>query len=407
MSRRSFLCVMLAVKIGVSGLCSSCSNDEGDAPVFPHGTQVLNSLSTDENMRGIDKFLSLLDDFTDCEIVSDTLRYGALVDGVPVAAIIYADKEKDNVVHQKLIMNCGIEQQRNNVYTPFEHTTFLYRTYSYRVRTKAKYDTGECLLRTWVDGVPGEWHYENVRCEAPIYGKTVAILGASFANYTQGGGELNLPYGDGNYGFQDFLAERLGCSRLDNYAQPGHGWYAGKTWEFPWPFFAYNTYVQTELVRKYTLSQGMKYDVYILFAGLNDFKQNIPIGDYSLPETDETYCGSIKMSINNIRKHSPDAKIFMLSSFKSYSYEEYGDAACNPNTTVTNGIGELYFNYHWAFKNAAKTENIPYFDIYAAQSSNPDNFTTYYLPDCVHPNGTGYYDIGWRLLDFLYDNYTE
>ncbi|MBR7134862.1 MAG: hypothetical protein IKC85_04840 [Bacteroidaceae bacterium] len=41
--------------------------------------------------------MSLLDDFTDCEIVSDTLRYGALVDGVPVAAIIYTDKEKDNV----------------------------------------------------------------------------------------------------------------------------------------------------------------------------------------------------------------------------------------------------------------------------------------------------------------------
>lgn len=388
-------------------LASSClfvSCDDDDS-LFPKEAFILGEYLSDENSKGVEKFQAELDAHISLNETCDSVLYGALVDGVPVLAVLYLDVDNREKIVQRIILNSSIEQCRKDNNVIYGNTTYLLREYTYGLRIddmflgkamplEREYNTA---AQEWSD-----WHYaENSGYGSDNYGANIAILGASFAYNTRGGGMKNLPWSDGTYGLQDFIAEQFNSSYVDNYAQGGHGSYTGPSLEYPWAFFVYNTYVQTKMACEYMSNNNSKYDLFLLFGGINDYAQSVPLGNCMESENDNTYCGGVIKAINNIRNFAPDAKIYMISSFKCFNVENYGDAIYNSDSDVRNDVGHSFNDYFNAYKDIAEVYDIPFLDVYSIQNVNIENCNGYYLEDMVHPNGNGYYDVAWEIVKFL------
>lgn len=401
MKNRFFFCLLLLCII-----LFSCSQDEKTVVVEIEKPKInhIGDFETGTIGRGIDQLCWVLNTYigTDDEALGLYNRtFTATVDGEDVGVVSQLEDKDNGVWLQKITTKCSVDLLWNDT-TDVEPDHF-HRTYVRRLRFNTAADEVATMERRY-DGTNWEqWRFvDNPYYGTLNYGKSYAICGGSFAYNTRGYGEFNMPYDDGRYGLADFIALWYESQRVDNYAQPGNGWYLGHIHDGSnREAFKYPTLKQLEDARKHCDIKGITYDVFILFGGVNDYLAHVPLGKYTDDETADTYCGSIKKSIKYIKTNFPNARIYMATAFKAFTVNQHGDALYNINTKRVNNDGHRFYEYVTEFKNVASEQGVPLLDIFSLQNIGVDNFAPYYLSDCLHPNGNGYYSIAWAMLNLL------
>lgn len=354
--------------------------------------------------RGIDQLCWVLDTYKGSDNEAFDLynkNFTATVDGEDVGVVSQIEDKDNGVWLQKITTRCSVDLLWNDT-TDVEPDHF-HRTYVRRLRFNTAADEVATMERRYDGNKWEQWHFvNNPYYGTRNYGKSFAVCGGSFAYNTRGYGEFNMPYDDGRCGLADFIALWYECQRVDNYAQPGNGWYLGNIHDGSnRESFIYPTLKQLEDARRHCNLKGITYDVFILFGGINDYLAHVPLGKYTDDETADTYCGAINKTIKYIKTNFPNASIYMATAFKAFTVDRHGDALYNISSKRTNNDGHSAYEYVSAFKNVALEQGVPLLDIYSLQNIDVNNFAPYYVRDCMHPNGNGYYSIAWAMLNLL------
>lgn len=245
--------------------------------------------------------------------------------------------------------------------------------------------------RKYADGEWGRWYYsKDLYTKSKNHSKNIAFFGGSFAHNLRenikGINNFGFDYNGNTTSILDLVSETYAAKHSSNYAQSGQGVYTGKLKELgDSPVFPYNVYEQLKYAISHSTENGYKYDIFLLFGGINDSQHHVPIGDINDKAGNTSYIASYKQAIEYIKDNASDAEIYMLSSFPVFNefysnpLKEYVDANIQ--------IADYY--------------NIPILDIYNSGIFTYANFRPYYLYDNVHPNGEGYRVVSPLIIDFL------
>ena len=266
--------------------------------------------------------------------------------------------------------------------------------------------------RKCINGVWSAWYdCSNHYIDSPNYGKKIALFGGSFAQNMRGGSIIhdNIEYGydftyNGvSYSLVDYIAERLGAVKFDDYAVGGCGYYTGVDNTTGGLMFKNNVYNQ--VVESFR-NEPAGYDIYILFGSINDYGRNVCLGECNGAGNDSTFCGGWKKTIDYIRSYAPDARIYTITPFKVYKdfSGNFSDFAWNPHTAIRNSVGCTLFDYIQAQKDVALINSVPCFDLNAVQGFGGANWIEYYIYDGIHPSGKGYYSVADKIVNFLADS---
>ena len=393
-----------------------------------------------------------LDDFKTLKLLTDELdswhgetkdfvgNFRTNVSGVPIEIFstvnddtsVWVQEIKGAVAIDKGAINHrGIDKNYGYTDTKFviDGKDWYTRTYKQDLRfVSPTNNNGIHTLRRVYNGSTGGWgewiDVDNPYIYSPLYGKTVLILGGSFAHNTKvynSGYEKNVPedipdnvredildnvrFGfkiEGReYSLQNYIAKELGLKRFDNFAYSGNGACISK--------FTYNTYKQLETALACAEANDYKYDAIILASGLNDYIASSPLGTLIDREGDDTFYASYKKIINLARtnERSKDAKLFMTTPYKGFHKVECWDSTIQS----VNVAGHRFYDYVQAIKNIAQYASIPLLDIWSIQQVDRNNYKIYYRSqaidennpdgDIVHPNGKGYLQVAPAIIEFL------
>ena len=115
-------------------------------------------------------------------------------------------------------------------------------------------------------------------------------------------------------------------------------------------------------------------DVAVFFAGMNDYLQGVPIGDFDSGRY--TFKGAYKIALEKFQQAYPHIKVVLVSTTITLTQPSSGDLDMNDYTIAVKDIGD-YFNY-------------PVVDLYKKSGVNSINRLQYYNSnDSVHPNEKG------------------
>ncbi len=147
-----------------------------------------------------------------------------------------------------------------------------------------------------------------------------------------------------------------------------------------------------------------KTDIVIIEQCINDYHCAVPIGDVN-STSEFTYCGALKMTVENIRRANPDIRIIILSPTMKWIDEETTaeDVDCGEGT---------FTDYVNAQRKMAEYLGVEYIDlthIYDAPSEkyeeNGEAICGYtYTVDGTHPNYYGRDRIAETIAEYLRDN---
>ena len=147
------------------------------------------------------------------------------------------------------------------------------------------------------------------------------------------------------------------------------------------------------------------YDVYILWASTNDYKNNRECGtwkDYTEHDGFDTsklvtQCGGINYCIRKLLEKNPSAEIYFFTSFRFFG----DDAGHNPFSDQPNKTGKTFADYVEAQKACCAHYGIPVLDQFNLQGINKFNVSLYYKEDLLHMNEAGYRKTGPVQAAFL------
>lgn len=126
-------------------------------------------------------------------------------------------------------------------------------------------------------------------------------------------------------------------------------------------------------------------DLITVFAGVNDFLHNAPIGEFSVRD-DATFYGGVRTLIEGLIQKYPYKFIYFLTPLK-VRIGKYG-----VNTDGTNNLGLTLDAYINVIKECCNYYGIPCIDTNNISTLNPnwDFVYTNYVPDGLHPNAYGH-----------------
>ena len=131
---------------------------------------------------------------------------------------------------------------------------------------------------------------------------------------------------------------------------------------------------------------------FIIYYGLNDYFNGLPILSETDPYDTSTYCGAIRTAVATIRSKIPDAQIIL----------------CAPNPicifdrgTEIHGDGYVLEDYAKAILSLGDELQTDVLDTYHDFEINDDNWYEYLLKDQVHPNAAFRYMIGEKIIRLI------
>ncbi|MDD4516201.1 SGNH/GDSL hydrolase family protein [Massilibacteroides sp.] len=152
-----------------------------------------------------------------------------------------------------------------------------------------------------------------------------------------------------------------------------------------------------------------------IWAGTNDYNNNLPIGDFFTEEikqtnhngkfvnrkhrtfilSDSTFCGRINKVLSFLKEHYPTKQIVILTPIHR-GYAKFGAQNIQPSEDFANGQGLYLDAYIDALKKAGSYWSVPVIDLYSISGLYPvaDSFTPYFTnekTDRLHPNAKGHY----------------
>ena len=286
-----------------------------------------------------------------------------------------------------------------------------YRKYAYtrKFETLDKYNEANIIkryARNCNGGVWSEWREVGAHyTDSPNYGKRIALFGGSFAqNMAVNSTDYQFDYKGQKTNLLPYIADRLGATAFDDYAVGGQGMMAADKengGKFHVPLI------------KQLQTAGAGYDVYIIMGGINDYGQDVPLGESYGAANDTTYCGGLKKAFDWIKTANPNARIYTITPFKSYDnsraveldpkvrHNNHQDRYWNPHTNIRNDDGHTFYEYVQAQKEVAQIHGVPCFDLWANQQFSGAQASKYYLSDYTHPNGKGYQAVADALVNFI------
>jgi len=218
-------------------------------------------------------------------------------------------------------------------------------------------------------------------------GKRVAYLGDS----------MTQKPGDGSTVYWEYLAELLGIDPYV-YGISGHQWD--------------DIYDQAVKLKN---ERGTDIDAIFIFAGTNDYNNNIPLGNFfteSIKETnhagqkvsrshrarvynDTTFCGRINKVMSYLKTNFPQQQIIILTPLHR-GFAKFNAHNIQPEENYCNGQGLYLDAYVNSLKEAALNWAVPLIDLYSISGLYPlsDSHVRYFRngeTDRLHLNSEGNY----------------
>ena len=144
-------------------------------------------------------------------------------------------------------------------------------------------------------------------------------------------------------------------------------------------------------------------DIVIIEHCINDYHCAIPIGDVD-SDSEYTYCGALRMSVDHIRRINPDIRIILVSPTEKWM----PDGVNASDYSYGGGILDEYVEAQRMMAEELGVEYISMYELYEREvSSFGDEVTEEavtgfkYTVDGTHPNYYGRYVISDLLADYL------
>lgn len=218
-------------------------------------------------------------------------------------------------------------------------------------------------------------------------GKRVAYLGDS----------MTQKPGDGSSVYWEYLETLMGIKPFV-YGISGHQW---------------NDIYNQAL--KLTSERGSNIDAIFIFAGTNDYNNNLPLGKFFTETTkqtnhdgqkvtrkqrsriynDSTFCGRINKVMSYLKTHYPQQQVIILTPLHR-GFARFSDHNVQPGENFCNGQGLYLEEYVNCLKEAALNWAVPLIDLYSISGLYPlsDSHTQYFRnseTDRLHLNSKGNY----------------
>lgn len=131
---------------------------------------------------------------------------------------------------------------------------------------------------------------------------------------------------------------------------------------------------------------------FIIYYGLNDYFNGLPILSETALYDPSTYCGAIRTSVDVIRSKIPDAQIILCTPNYTFIFDK---------GTEPLGAGYILEDYANAVLSLANELQTDVLDTYHDFEINDDNWYEYLLRDQVHPNAAFRYRIGEKIISLI------
>ncbi|GHT63084.1 hypothetical protein AGMMS50239_18300 [Bacteroidia bacterium] len=172
-----------------------------------------------------------------------------------------------------------------------------------------------------------------------------------------------------------------------------------------------------KMAEKLYVEKENSIDAIFIWAGTNDYNDNLPLGQFfaeTVRETnhngvtvtrkyrtpilaDSTFCGRINKVLSYLKTNFPTKQIVILTPIhRGYAY--FGTKNVQPDEYFANGQGLFLDAYIDALKHAGSVWAVPVIDLYALSGLYPNlDSQTRYIGnsdnDRLHPNANGHYRI--------------
>ncbi|MCR4792115.1 MAG: SGNH/GDSL hydrolase family protein [Lachnospiraceae bacterium] len=150
-------------------------------------------------------------------------------------------------------------------------------------------------------------------------------------------------------------------------------------------------------------------DIVIIEHCLNDYHSAIPIGDEN-SRNEYTYCGALRLAVENIRRVNPDIRIIFVSPTEKWML----DGTSASEYDYGGGVLDDYMD---AQRRMAEVLNVEYVWMHDLYGEASDRFTddltgepvigSGYTVEGTHPNYYGRYVISERISDYLEGKYND
>lgn len=144
-------------------------------------------------------------------------------------------------------------------------------------------------------------------------------------------------------------------------------------------------------VNRYS-SMNNDLDIICVYGGVNDFIQNVPLGNESSIDNN-TFYGALENLINGLLNKYPNKFIFFITPMKQDKYQRTG----------YNNLGLSLEDYVNVIKNVCDKYSIPILDFYKYGGISPynDSQKNALMPDGLHENNAGYKRTAQRISAFI------
>jgi lysophospholipase L1-like esterase len=218
-------------------------------------------------------------------------------------------------------------------------------------------------------------------------GKRVAYLGDSMTQKPRDGSAVYWEYLDTLLGIEPFV-----------YGISGHQWD--------------DIYDQAVKLKN---ERNTDVDAIFIFAGTNDYNNNVPLGDFFTETTkqtnhdgervtrkyrsriydDSTFCGRINNVMAFLKDHYSMQQVVILTPLHR-GFAKFSDSNVQPEENFSNGQGLFLEDYVNTLKKAALNWAVPIIDLYSISGLYPlsDSYTQYFRnreTDRLHLNSEGNY----------------
>jgi lysophospholipase L1-like esterase len=138
------------------------------------------------------------------------------------------------------------------------------------------------------------------------------------------------------------------------------------------------------------------YDLCIVFGGINDFINSVPLGEKGSSDI-ETFYGALEYLLRYLLEQNPKGEIMLLTPMRVNGFKEY------PRWQELNKDGKILKQYRQAILELAEQYAVPVLDLFSMGGINTDVQAVQdaLLPDALHPSKEGHMLLARKVAQFM------